>query len=98
MRERPYTLECHSEEGRLDLAALAKKAVVDGVRPAVCDERDAFAGDVRFFEVDRNVRAICPGQYDGLTEEQVHDALFLPALVSTHARKKSVMEPGRLLA
>ena len=97
LRERPFTLECKRTAGTLDLSAIAKKAVVEGVRPADCDERDPLAGDVRFFEVDRNVRSICPGQYDGVTEEQIHDALYLPALASTRSKRASVLEPGRLL-
>jgi len=97
LRERPFTLECRREGGPLDLAKLLKKSV-EGIRPEGCDERDPFAGDVRFFEVDKNVRAVCPGQYDGLTEEQVHDALYLPALTSTRSNRPSVLEPGRLLS
>ncbi len=97
LREQPYTLECRRDEGKIDLAQIAKQAVAEGIRPAVCDERESFAGDVRFFEVNKNVRAVCPGQYDGATEEQVHDALYLPAVASNKSKKKGVLEPGRIL-
>ncbi len=97
VRERPFSLECRRADGADDLGLIAKKTLREGIRPAFCDERDQAAGDLRFFEIDHNVRAICPGQYSGVTEEQVHDALFLPALVSTRAgKKRAVLEQGRL--
>src|SRR5262249_32852826 len=37
-------------------------------------------GDLLIYEVSGRVTPLCPGQYATLTEQQLHDALFLPAL------------------
>src|SRR4051812_14000787 len=57
-------------------------------------------GDVLVYEVSGRVAPLCPGQYATLTEQQLHDALFLPALQLSHPREEgppgSILEPGKL--
>ena len=57
-------------------------------------------GDVLVYEVSGRVLPLCPGQYATLTGQQLHDALFLPALDLSRATEErapaSVLEPGRL--
>src|SRR6267154_164 len=59
-------------------------------------------GDVLLYEVSGRVSPLCPGQYATLTEEQLHHALFLPALHLAHAGAETdappaaVLQPGRL--
>jgi hypothetical protein len=57
-------------------------------------------GDVRIYEVSGRVAPLCPGQFATLTEQQLHDALFLPALQLSRARDEpapaSILQPGRL--
>src|SRR3989440_9144521 len=57
-------------------------------------------GDVLIYEVSGRVSPLCPGQFATLTEQQLHDALFLPALQMARPREEpapaSVLEPGRL--
>ena len=50
-------------------------------------------GDLLVYEVSGRVAPLCPGQYATLTEEQLHDALYLPALSS---EAESVLERGVL--
>jgi hypothetical protein len=57
-------------------------------------------GDVLVYEVSGRVAPLCPGQYSTLTEQQLHDALFLPALQLSRPREEgapgSILQPGRL--
>src|SRR5207244_6009748 len=53
-------------------------------------------GDLRIYEVSGRVAPLCPGQYATLTEQQLHDALFLPALQLSRDAPAAVMQPGRL--
>src|SRR5438309_4675836 len=62
-------------------------------------------GDVLIYEVSGRVSPLCPGQYATLTEQQLHDALFLPALKSTRRGPRgggasespaAVLQPGKL--
>src|ERR1700682_6523074 len=57
-------------------------------------------GDVLVYEVSGRVAPLCPGQYATLTEQQLHDALFLPALQLSRRHSEdapgSVLQPGRL--
>ena len=57
-------------------------------------------GDVLVYEVSGRVAPLCPGQYATLSEQQLHDALYLPALdLSRSAEDRapaSVLQPGRL--
>src|SRR5262249_11663083 len=62
-------------------------------------------GDLLIYEVSGRVTPLCPGQYATLTEQQLHDALFLPALRLTRRGPAgaaaseapgAVLEPGRL--
>jgi len=55
-------------------------------------------GDVLVYEVSGHVSPLCPGQYSTLSEQQLHNALFLPALQvpSGDSAPVSVLRPGRL--
>ncbi len=57
-------------------------------------------GDVLVYEVSGRVAPLCPGQYATLSEQQLHDALFLPALEISRSTEErapsSVLQPGRL--
>ena len=57
-------------------------------------------GDVLVYEVSGRVAPLCPGQFATLSEQQLHDALFLPALQLSRQREEgapgSVLQPGRL--
>src|SRR6266404_7922774 len=57
-------------------------------------------GDVLVYEVSGRVAPLCPGQYSTLTEQQLHDALFLPALQVSRPREEgppgSILQHGRL--
>src|SRR5256886_12874192 len=59
-------------------------------------------GDVLVYEVSGRVSPLCPGQFATLTEQQLHHALFLPALrlphpgVEADAPAAAVLQPGRL--
>ena len=57
-------------------------------------------GDVLVYEVSGRVAPLCPGQYATLTEQQLHDALFLPALQLSRRHEEeapgSVLQRGRL--
>lgn len=56
-------------------------------------------GDVLLYEVSGRVAPICPGQYATLTEQQLHNALFLPALqfpAAGEGAPTAVLRPGRL--
>src|SRR5919201_5151629 len=57
-------------------------------------------GDVLVYEVSGRVSPLCPGQFATLSEQRLHDALFLPALQIARQRDEpapaSVMQPGRL--
>lgn len=59
-------------------------------------------GDVLVYEVSGRVAPLCPGQYATLSEQQLHDALFLPALQLRRPHDEyapaSVLQPGRLEA
>src|SRR5438067_9002848 len=64
-------------------------------------------GDVLVYEVSGRVSPLCPGQFATLTEQQLHDALFLPALhlprpaapgASGSEPPGAVLRPGKLEA
>ncbi|MFN2546172.1 MAG: hypothetical protein ABR567_01935 [Myxococcales bacterium] len=55
-------------------------------------------GDLRIYEVSGRVAPLCPGQYATLTEQQLHDALFLPALQLSRDAPAAVLQPGKLAA
>ena len=70
--------------------------------PPECDTQAVDeVGDVLLYEVSGRVSPLCPGQYSTLTEQQLHNALFLPALQLSsqeEAAPLSVLQPGRLQA
>jgi len=57
-------------------------------------------GDVLVYEVSGRVAPLCPGQFSTLSEQQLHDALFLPALQlggqKDDGAPGSVLRPGKL--
>src|SRR5947207_1688234 len=69
--------------------------------PAGCETQAVDeVGDLRIYEVSGRVAPLCPGQYATLTEQQLHDALFLPALQLSRRHEEeapgSVLQRGRL--
>ena len=89
----PVLLKCPA---RIDLAeALAGYAT--GATPSGCETQAADeVGDVLVYEVSGRVAPLCPGQYATLTEQQLHNALYLPALSLGPDAPKAVLQPGRL--
>jgi len=68
---------------------------------AQCEAQAADeVGDVLVYEVSGRVSPLCPGQFATLSQQQLHDALFLPALQlsrrSEDGAQGSVLRPGRL--
>src|SRR5437870_3713420 len=68
---------------------------------AQCEAQAADeVGDVLVYEVSGRVSPLCPGQFATLSQQQLHDALFLPALQlsrrSEDGAPGSVLRPGRL--
>ncbi|HZX95491.1 MAG TPA: hypothetical protein VFE90_13300 [Myxococcales bacterium] len=65
--------------------------------PAGCEAQAVDeVGDLLVYEVGGRVAPLCPGQYATLTEQQLHDALFLPALQLGPDAGPAVLQPGRL--
>src|SRR5712691_609337 len=76
--------------------------------PPECDTQAVDeVGDVLVYEVSGRVAPLCPGQYATLTEQQLHNALFLPALAlpqpgaeglpeEHEGAPSAVLQPGRL--
>src|SRR5438105_13554784 len=67
---------------------------------AQCEAQAADeVGDVLVYEVSGRVSPLCPGQFATLSQQQLHDALFLPALQLSRRSEDapgSVLRPGRL--
>ena len=68
---------------------------------AQCEAQAADeVGDVLIYEVSGRVSPLCPGQFATLSQQQLHDALFLPALQlsrrSEDGAPGSVLRPGSL--
>jgi hypothetical protein len=68
---------------------------------AQCEAQAADeVGDVLVYEVSGRVSPLCPGQFATLTQQQLHDALFLPALQLSRRNEESapasVLQRGRL--
>jgi hypothetical protein len=55
-------------------------------------------GDVRLYELAGRASPPLPGEASTLTEEQLHDALYLPALAVKPGAPLSALKPGRLSA
>lgn len=93
----PVLLKC-PQRGAEVADAYATYAVEGAARGCEAQAVDEV-GDLRIYEVSGRVAPLCPGQYSTLTEEQLHDALFLPALqLSREAGAPlAVLEPGKLL-
>jgi hypothetical protein len=55
-------------------------------------------GDVLLYEVSGRVSPLCPGQYATLSEQQLHNALFLPAFQTANGdgAPAAVLKAGRL--
>jgi hypothetical protein len=88
----PVLLQCPLHA---DLPALFASYNATGTA-AGCDAQAADdGGDVRLYDLAGQVSPPLPGEAATLTEEQLHDALFLPAL---RAGVTSAMKPGRLTA
>jgi hypothetical protein len=68
--------------------------------PAGCETQAVDeVGDLLVYEVSGRVAPLCPGQFTTLTEQQLHNALFLPALQlrpGDNDAPAAVLQPGHL--
>lgn len=72
--------------------AYATTGTAAGCEAQAIDE----VGDLRVYEVSGRVAPLCPGQFATLTEQQLHDALYLPAVQLSRDAPVAVLQPGRL--
>src|SRR5207302_3651715 len=85
----PVLLKCPLA-GR-DLAESFVAYATTGAAPGCETQAVDEVGDVLVYEVSGRVAPLCPGQFSTLTEQQLHNALFLPAL-----GEGGVLQKGRL--
>ncbi|TMB02072.1 MAG: hypothetical protein E6J64_17935, partial [Deltaproteobacteria bacterium] len=100
----PVLLKCGLRGGADVTDAFLSYAT--GGTPAGCEMQAVDeVGDLLIYEVSGRVTPLCPGQYATLTEQQLHDALFLPALKSMRRGPQgggasespaAVLQPGKL--
>src|SRR5207244_12881470 len=84
----------HTATPRLSPVSLHDALPISGA-PAGCETQAVDeVGDLRIYEVSGRVAPLCPGQYATLTEQQLHDALFLPALQLSRDEPAAVLQPG----
>ncbi|MFL5433443.1 MAG: hypothetical protein ACJ784_02930 [Myxococcales bacterium] len=98
----PVLLKCPLRAG-LDVGDAYLSYVTSGTPPGCETQAVDEVGDVLVYEVSGHVAPLCPGQYATLTEEQLHHALFLPALQLSRPAgdgdpAPAVLQPGRLEA
>jgi hypothetical protein len=99
----PVLLKCGLRGGDLTDAFLG---YATGGTPPGCETQAVDeVGDLLIYEVSGRVTPLCPGQYATLTEQQLHDALFLPALKLSRRSAEApagseapatVLQPGKL--
>jgi hypothetical protein len=93
----PVLLKCPL---RADVSDAYVRYATAGAPPECDTQAVDEVGDVLLYEVSGRVAPLCPGQYATLTEQQLHNALFLPALQLASAQDEAapaaVLEPGRL--
>ena len=87
----PVLLRCpqHGVDVGEAFVHYATTGTPDGCETQAVDE----VGDLLVYEVSGRVAPLCPGQFATLTEEQLHDALYLPAL---SLEGEGVLQHGRL--
>lgn len=90
----PVLLRCNRPG--VDLSAAFQSYAASGAPPGCETQAVDEVGDLLVYEVGGRVAPLCPGQYATLTEQQLHDALFLPALQLGPEPSPAVLEPGRL--
>ena len=91
----PVLLKCPAGTDVAEaLAGYATSATPPGCETQAAGE----AGDVLVYEVSGRVAPLCPGQYATLTEQQLHNALYLPAVSLGPDAPPAVLQPGRLTA
>jgi hypothetical protein len=102
----PVLLKCALRAGA-DVTDAFLSYATGGAPPGCEMQAVDEVGDLLIYEVSGRVTPLCPGQYATLSEQQLHDALFLPALRSTRRGPQSaaagdapaaVLQPGRLEA
>src|SRR5207237_10231217 len=93
----PVLLKCPM---RTDVSDAFVRYATAGAPPECDTQAVDEAGDVLLYEVSGRVAPLCPGQYTTLTEQQLHNALFLPALQLSGPQDEgapaAVLQPGRL--
>ncbi len=95
----PVLLKCPM---RADVSEAFVRYATAGAPPECDTQAVDEVGDVLLYEVSGRVAPLCPGQYTTLTEQQLHNALFLPALQlgspQDDGAPAAVLQPGRLEA
>ncbi len=89
----PVLLRCSRH---VDIADAFVSYAANGTPPGCETQAVDEAGDLLVYEVGGRVAPLCPGQYATLTEQQLHDALFLPALQLGADAPMAVLQPGKL--
>ena len=90
----PVLLRCNRLG--VDFSDAFQSYAATGAPPGCETQAVDEVGDLLVYEVGGRVAPLCPGQYATLTEQQLHDALFLPALQLGPEPSPAVLEPGRL--
>jgi hypothetical protein len=91
----PVLLQCPLHA---DLPALFASYSISGAASGCEAQAADDGGDVRLYELSGHVSPPLPGEASTLTEQQLHDALFLPALQVRPGAPLAAMKPGRLTA
>jgi len=95
----PVLLKCPL---RADVPEQFLRFATGGAAPGCEAQAVDEVGDVLVYEVSGRVAPLCPGQFATLSEQQLHDALYLPALQpgqrKDDAATGSVLQPGKLEA
>jgi hypothetical protein len=93
----PVLLKCPARSGSEVADAYVSYATASGQSRCETQAVDEV-GDVLVYEVNGRVAPLCPGQYATLTEQQLHNGLFLPAvkLPQMSMAAASVLQPGKL--
>jgi hypothetical protein len=91
----PTLLRCPRQA---ELPALFESFVTNGSAEGCEAEAADDGGDVRVYQVAGRVSPVLPGAATTLAEQQLHDALWLPALQVKPGAALAAMKPGRLSA
>ncbi|HEX4385804.1 MAG TPA: hypothetical protein VH083_22760 [Myxococcales bacterium] len=91
----PTVLQCPLHG---DLPALFAGWAATGSAAGCAAEAADDGGDVRIYDLGGQLSPPLPGEAATLSEEQLHEALYLPALQLRQGSTLSVLRPGKLAA